>query len=112
MSSQTEGRVLLALQAYQNHNMPSLRAAAKAYDINFTTLQRRHQGVPPRADTPANSAKLTPSEEEFLSRRFSISLPKDSLLSMLLSKIWPISCYKARNHLLLKQLEEIGSQHL
>lgn len=66
MSSQTEGRMILALQAYHNHNMPSLRAAAKAYDVSLTTLQRRHQGVLSRADAPANSSKLTPTEEKVL----------------------------------------------
>src|ERR1700712_2241050 len=66
MPAQTEGRVLLALQAYQKHHLPSLRAAAKAYDVNFSTLQRRHLGTPSRVDTPANSRKFTLAEEQLL----------------------------------------------
>jgi hypothetical protein len=66
MSSQTEGRLSLALQAYQSHNIPSLRAASRTYDVLFATLRLRHLGVSPRADTPANSRKLTNTEENIL----------------------------------------------
>jgi hypothetical protein len=66
MPSQKEGRVILALQAYRNRNMPSLRAASTAYDVNFQTLRSRHLGTLSRAETPANSSHLTPSEEKVL----------------------------------------------
>ena len=66
MSSQTEGRVILALQAYLNHNMPSLYAASIAYDVPYETLRSRHLGISSRAETPANSSHLTPSEEKVL----------------------------------------------
>ena len=69
MSPQTEGRISLALQDYQNHNIRSLRAAAKAYEVSFATLRSRHLGVLARADTPANSLQLTPSEEKVLVQR-------------------------------------------
>jgi hypothetical protein len=66
MPSEKEGRLLLALQAFENHQMPSLRAAAKAYDVSFETLRRRHHGTPSRAGTPANSLLLTLNEEQLL----------------------------------------------
>jgi hypothetical protein len=45
MPSKTEGRVSLALQAYNGHQLLSLRAAANAYDVLFKTLRRRHSGI-------------------------------------------------------------------
>lgn len=66
MPSQSEGRVSLALQAYRNHQFPSLREAAKTYDVNFSTLQRRHHGTRSRLETTANSRKFTTAEEELL----------------------------------------------
>lgn len=69
MPSQTEGRVSLALQAYIRHQLPSLRAAANAYDVPFETLRERHLGVLPRAQTTANLRKLTNNEEQVLIRK-------------------------------------------
>jgi hypothetical protein len=45
MPSKTEGRVSLAPQAYNGHQLPSLRAVANAYDVPFETLRRRHSGI-------------------------------------------------------------------
>ena len=69
MSSQTEGRVSLALQAYITHQIPSLRTAAATYDVPYTTLYRRHTGVLLRADVLANSRKFTNNEEQLLLRK-------------------------------------------
>jgi hypothetical protein len=69
MSSQTEGRVSLALQAYITHQIPSLRTAAATYDVPYTTLYRRHTGVLSRADVLANSRKFTNNEEQLLLRK-------------------------------------------
>jgi hypothetical protein len=66
MPSQTEGRLSLALQAYQKGNILSLRTAATTYDVPYTTLRDRHLGVLPRANTPANSRKLNDAEEQVL----------------------------------------------
>ena len=66
MPSETEGRISLALQAYIGHQLPSLRAAAHAYDVPFPTLRIRHLGVPLRADTTVNSRKLSNNEEQIL----------------------------------------------
>ena len=66
MQSQTKGRVSLALQAYICHQVPSLRAAAKAYDVPLETLRRQHLCVPSRTETLANSRKFNNSEEQLL----------------------------------------------
>ena len=46
-----EGRILLALDDIKNGRNKSLRAAARLYDIPFSTLQRRATGGSPRADS-------------------------------------------------------------
>ena len=65
MSSDSyEARVNLALQAIQNDNSLSLRAAAKIYRVSRITLTRRRNGRIARRDISANSRKLTDLEEE------------------------------------------------
>jgi Tc5 transposase DNA-binding domain len=60
---QTEGRVLLAINAFNQGQFPSLRAAAKAYDVSPTTTQRRAHGRPSRRESQPNSRKLSSTEE-------------------------------------------------
>jgi hypothetical protein len=69
MSSQTEGRVCLALQAYNSNYIISLRAAADLYDVPFATLYDRHTGVPSRQTITANSRIFDNNEEELLVRK-------------------------------------------
>jgi hypothetical protein len=66
MSSQNEGRISLALQAYNSNQVSSLRAAASAYDVPLTTLRERRTGILPRAIAPANSRKFTLEEEQII----------------------------------------------
>ena len=61
-----EARILLALQAYKNDPELSLRRAAKLYQVNFTTLLRRHNGVQSRANTIPKPRKLSNLEEEIV----------------------------------------------
>jgi hypothetical protein len=44
----------------------SIRAAAKIYDVEKTTLHSRRNGRPARRDMPANSRKLTELEEKII----------------------------------------------
>lgn len=67
-SNSYEARVILALEAIKKDNKLSLLAAAKIYNISYTTLHQRHAGRPARRDTPANSRKLTDSEESAIVR--------------------------------------------
>jgi hypothetical protein len=69
MPSKTEGRIALALQAYNNNHFTSLRATAETYEVPFETLRTRHLGVLPRAAIPANSRKFTNDEEQILLRK-------------------------------------------
>jgi hypothetical protein len=64
--SQTEGRITLALQAYQQGRFSSLRAAARAYDVPHTTLTRRYRGTTSRSDSTSPNLKLTTVEESIL----------------------------------------------
>src|SRR6187402_44595 len=64
--AQNEGRLLLALQAYQRGQISSLRAAAHMYGVSHTTLARRYKGTPARADFVSSQLKLTQTEEATL----------------------------------------------
>ncbi len=64
--AQNEGRILLALQAYQAGQIPSLRAAARAYDVPYTTLSRRSKGTLSQSESVSPNLKLTQTEESTL----------------------------------------------
>jgi hypothetical protein len=59
-----EAKVILALEALQNTEKLSIRAAAKIYNVSERTIRRRRDGRHARRDIPANSRKLTDLEEE------------------------------------------------
>lgn len=65
-SIEQEGKLLLAIQAIQKQEIPSIREAARRFNVPYTTLLTRLRGVTNRADTRANSYKLTETEEESL----------------------------------------------
>jgi hypothetical protein len=67
--SNTEGRLLLALNAYNNGQFSSLLAAADTYDVNYHTLRKRLLGISSRRDVRPNSCKLTSIEEEVVLQR-------------------------------------------
>jgi hypothetical protein len=66
LRSDTEGRVLLAIQAIQQGQFQSIRSAATLYDVPLETLRRRVHGNPARCDSTPNNRKLTSLEEEVL----------------------------------------------
>jgi hypothetical protein len=55
ISSNQEGRILLAIQAIKLHQFRSVRAAVIAYDIPLQTIRNRIKGIAPRRDTPSNT---------------------------------------------------------
>ncbi len=63
---QKEGRLELALQAYQKNQFLTPTAAAKAYDVPRKTLQRRITGISSRLGSISKKRLLTPTEEESL----------------------------------------------
>jgi hypothetical protein len=63
ISSNKEGRILLAIKALKEGNVKSIRAAAMSYDVPFESLRTRLNGVTSRRDSTPNLKKLTPCEE-------------------------------------------------
>jgi len=64
--AQNEGRLLLALNAYNNNEFRSVRQAAIAYNIPPTSLLDRVNGRVSRLQLRANNHKLNITEEETL----------------------------------------------
>jgi hypothetical protein len=64
--SNQEGRILLAIQAYRNNEITSIREAARRFGVPRTTLRHRLAGQTYRPTTRANNTKLTQLEEESL----------------------------------------------
>ena len=67
-SIEQEGRLLLAIQAFKNQEISSIREVARRFSVPETTLRRRLKGVQSRAICRANSSKLTEIEEESLQK--------------------------------------------
>ena len=67
--SNIEGRIALAIQAYNLGLFKSLCAAARSYNILHTTLTNRYQGILSRHDTQLVTRKLTSTKEEVLIQR-------------------------------------------
>jgi hypothetical protein len=63
-SQEKEGRVQLALNAYNSRQFRSLRAAATAYGAKYRTLVYRAKGMTYRPETRPNRHNLTKTEEE------------------------------------------------
>ena len=61
-----EGRLALALQAYNQGQIQTLRAAANTYDVPQTTARRRVAGVQPQRGHHAPNRLLTAIQEESL----------------------------------------------
>jgi hypothetical protein len=61
-----EGRITLALQAYKDGHFTSIRGAAGAYNIPFSTLQARVKGRTARRELRPANKKLTDLEESTL----------------------------------------------
>jgi hypothetical protein len=66
MSSQNEGRISLALQAYNSNQVLLLRAIVSTYDVLLITLRERRTSILPRATAPTNSRKFTLKEEQII----------------------------------------------
>jgi hypothetical protein len=67
--AQKEGRISLAIQAINQGQIKSLKAAARSYDVPYSTLQTRYHGTLARPNSQPNSKKLTSVEEEVLLQR-------------------------------------------
>ena len=67
-SAEQEGRVLLAMQAIKTQQIISICEAARRFEVPKSTLLRRLKSTPCRANSRANSHKLTDLEEESLEK--------------------------------------------
>jgi hypothetical protein len=65
-SIEQEGRILLAIQAFNNKEITLVREAARRFKVLNSTLSTRLHGVKHRAISRANLQKLTDIEEESL----------------------------------------------
>jgi hypothetical protein len=66
--SNQEGRIELALSAYNIHQFQSLWRAAEAFNVPPTTLTRRYHGITHRRETTPNCQKLTATEKQTIIR--------------------------------------------
>ena len=65
-TSSNEAGIILAIQAIKRDASLTERRAARLYNVNRSTLQRRINGMTTRRDCEANSKKLTKLEEEVI----------------------------------------------
>jgi CMP-N-acetylneuraminic acid synthetase len=65
-STQKEGRIALAIQAFKQGQFKSLLAATQAYDVPYSTVYERVNGHPARRDLRPPNQKLTDTEESTL----------------------------------------------
>ena len=61
-----EGRLELAIQAYQRGKVRSYSEAATTYDVSRATIQRRISGIPSQRGSTSKNRLLMPTEEESL----------------------------------------------
>ena len=64
--SQKEGRIALAIQAFEQGQFKSLKAATESYDVPYSTVYNRVNGRPSRRDSQPPNRKLTNIEESTL----------------------------------------------
>ena len=57
--AEKEERILLAISALEKQKICNIREAARFYNVSRTTLQRRLNRTASRAETRANSYKIT-----------------------------------------------------
>ena len=62
--AEQEGRLLLAIQAIKKQEISAIREAARRFNVPESTLRTRLRGTIFRANSRANSSKLTSIEEQ------------------------------------------------
>ena len=67
-SIEQEGRLLLAVQAIKKQEISTIHEAVRHFNVPKSTLLRRLNSTPNRAETRANNHKLTEIEEELLQK--------------------------------------------
>ena len=67
-SVEQEGKILLAIQAFQNQEFTNISTTARIFNVPRSTLRDHLSGTKHRATSRANSSKLTAIEEESLQK--------------------------------------------
>jgi len=67
-SIEQEGRILLAIQAFKNQEISSIREVARRFNVPNSTLSTHLHSIKNRANSRANSSKLTEIKEESLKK--------------------------------------------
>jgi len=84
-----DDRILLAIQAFKKQEIPSIREAARRFNVPHTTLQDRLHDHQNRGEARANNYKLTYTEEESLKKWILwIEFPRSSLRLLFPDKQW------------------------
>jgi hypothetical protein len=78
-SSQKEGRIALAIQAFEQGHFSNLKEACTTYDAPYSTTRDRVKGRAPRRDSQPVNKKLTDTEESTLIQ-WILSIDKRGLL--------------------------------
>jgi hypothetical protein len=68
LSRSDEADIRLTISSLNKHQIKTVRAAARAFNVPRTTLRERRAGIPARRDSQPNSKKLTQQEEEVIIR--------------------------------------------
>jgi hypothetical protein len=69
MPPSKENRLQMAISAYKKGQIKLRNYAAKVFAVAESTLRKRLHGIKARAETRANSHRLTHIEEEVLNKR-------------------------------------------
>ena len=65
-ASHKEGRIVLAIEAVRKGQKLSIQAAARSYDVPYSTLYYRLKGRTAKEDSQPGNQKLTSIEEPVL----------------------------------------------
>jgi hypothetical protein len=65
-SPKKEGRIALAIHSLKNHQISSVKKAAKVYKIPLSTLRNRLRGIRPKQETRPSNSLLWLFEEDKL----------------------------------------------
>jgi hypothetical protein len=63
-----EGRILLAIQAIKKQEISSIREASRHFEVHFSSLRNRLNGLTNRSETRPSCSKLTEIVEESLQK--------------------------------------------
>ena len=97
-----EGRILLAIQAFKNQEISSIREVARCFEVPRSTLQRRLASNTFRPKTRANSLKLTEIKKDSLEKWIlSIDLRRGAPRPSIVREIVDILLKKRRTTLAL-----------